>query len=57
MKTPEETFYKNIAIITATENKMDYTFIDEKDVLDIKQRLAYIKELCLIYANPETITI
>ena len=55
MKTPEETLYKNIGIISAVENKLDYTFIDEKDALEVKTRLAYIKELFTIYACPETL--
>lgn len=56
MKTPESTLYRNIGIIRSAEKSLDYTFIDEKDVLEIKSRLSYISELFAIYANPEITT-
>ena len=56
MKTPEETFYRNIGIIRYAEKTLDYAFIDEKDALEIKSRLSYISELFTIYASPEILT-
>jgi len=48
-----ESLYRNIGIVRNAEKQMDFSMIDEKDALEIKNRLAYIAELFIIYASPE----